>query len=47
MKLMDLGIIANVNQSIDYETASIVADESALPPKEKGGHGGRHFVRRQ
>lgn len=30
MKLMDLGIIANVNQSIDYETASIVADEFGI-----------------
>jgi len=34
-QLMDAGIMANINQQIDYETAAIVAQEMGFEPKEE------------
>jgi translation initiation factor IF-2 len=34
-ELMDAGIMANINQQIDYETAAIVAQEMGFEPREE------------
>jgi translation initiation factor IF-2 len=34
-QLMDAGVMANINQPIDYETAAIVAQEMGFEPKEE------------
>ena len=34
-ELMNAGIMANINQQIDYETAAIVAQEMGFEPREE------------